>query len=196
MPHAKLTPDSATDLTAAAGDATALSLLRQHDYGRSWMDRAQRQLHAQNEVMARTQTQLQQPATTTLPQEAQLAALDRQTQQLADAERTQTGYRRLRERFDPDELDRSLQQIGAIADPVKQRESLTQLQGSYAGFAFNPELARRMDAQFAAFEPVVQRREGASLLAAIKTGRYAPTLADARQIYPGRKINPMLAPGS
>ncbi len=38
----------------------------------------------------------------------------------------------------------------------------------------------------------MQRREGAAILA----GRYAPTLADARQLYPGRKINTLMAPGT
>ncbi|HEY1107426.1 MAG TPA: hypothetical protein VGE76_02300, partial [Opitutaceae bacterium] len=136
-------------LTLSDTDATtsALALVREHDQGLSLMDRAQRQRQTQTEFGARAQALLQQAATSSLPQEAQLAALDRQSAQLADAERTQAGYRRLRERYDPDELARSLQGIAAIADPVQQRASLTQLQASYAGFAFHPEIAQRMDRQ-------------------------------------------------
>ncbi len=197
MSHAKPAAASGPAFDFSTDNAPLdLSLLREHDQGRSLMDRAQRPRKPIDDFGDRAQALRDQAATSTLPQEVQLAALDRQSRQFADAERTQLSHRRLRERYDAAELARDLQGIAAIADPAQQRASLTALQGSYAGFALHPEIAQRIDRQFAEFEPVVQRREQASLRAAIAAGRYAPTLSDARQLYPGRKITTLFDPAS
>ncbi len=50
------------------------------------MDRAQRRLATSDAIFARAHALREQAATSALPQEAQLAALDRQSQQLAEVE--------------------------------------------------------------------------------------------------------------
>lgn len=184
------TPDAAT---AGAPDP---ALVRDHDLGRSLMDRAQRRIHAQDELEVRQRVHLQRAATSSFERQAQLAEVDRQSQRLADAERLQFGRRQLSQAFDADALSQSLQTIRDVADPIEQRVRLTQLRSRYAPFAANPDLAQRIDTQIDALEPVVQRNEEAALLQSILAGRYAPTLTEARTAFPGRKINTLAHPGT
>lgn len=172
------------------------TIVRDHDFGHSLMDRAQRRLHAQDELEVSQRVQMQRAATSSVALQAQLAEVDRQSQQLADAERLQFGRRQLSQAFDADALAQSLQAIRDTADPIEQRVRLTQLRSRYAPFAAHPDLAQRIDTQIDAVEPVVQRNEEASLLQSILAGRYAPTLAAARTAFPGRKINTLAHPGT
>lgn len=183
-----------------AGLALPTFALQSQEAYASMMDRAQRRRIADEELSMKKQEFAANMATTAIQQDSMRAELAKRKIDFSEAERKANTLATLREQFASSggaaQLEANTKVIREMKDPLQMRRAAASLRIAYSKFATDPETHKVIEEQLGALEPVIAETEKSKIGEKIDSGLWAVSRDEAKAMFPGQLIRPMVDPSS